>query len=125
MHTVLNELYSNALEHGVLGLDSALKRDAHGFAAYYEERNRRLQALSSGHIRLHLKVEPWEGGGRLIIEVEDSGKGFDASKVQISSGAEQRLCGRGLHLVQRLSRQAQWTDGGRRARVEFAWGALA
>lgn len=125
LHAVLNELYSNALEHGVLGLDSALKRDVHGFAAYYEERDRRLQALSSGYIRLHLRVEPQESGGRLIVEVEDSGKGFDVGKVQPLLGEEQRLCGRGLHLVTCLSRRAQWTDGGRRARVEFAWGALA
>ncbi|MCU1723853.1 MULTISPECIES: fused response regulator/phosphatase [unclassified Pseudomonas] len=125
LHSVLTELYSNALEHGVLGLDSALKRDADGFAAYYQERNRRLQALDSGHIRLHLKVEPWEGGGRLILEVEDSGNGFDVSKVRGPPEVEQRLCGRGLNLVRRLGRQAEWADGGRRARVEFAWGALA
>lgn len=125
LYSVLNELYANALEHGVLGLDSALKRDAHGFAAYYEERNRRLLALDSGHIRLHLQVEPRGGGGRLIIEVEDSGDGFDVGKVQAPPLVEQRLCGRGLNLVRRLSRHAEWTDGGRRARVEFAWGALA
>ncbi|HCN45725.1 MAG TPA: fused response regulator/phosphatase [Pseudomonas sp.] len=125
LYSVLNELYSNALEHGVLGLDSALKRDAQGFATYYQERNRRLQALDSGHIRLNLRVEPWKGGGRLIIDVEDSGDGFDMSKLSGAPAVEQRLSGRGLNLVRRLSRNAEWTDGGCRARVEFAWGALA
>ncbi|MEE1920409.1 fused response regulator/phosphatase [Pseudomonas sp. 148P] len=125
LHCVLNELYANALEHGVLGLDSAQKRDANGFNAYYQERNRRLEALSSGHIRLDLRVEPYKGGGRLIVEVEDSGHGFDVAKVQAPPPVEQRLSGRGLNLVRRLSRHAEWTDGGRRARVEFAWDALA
>lgn len=125
LYSVLNELYANALEHGVLDLDSALKRDAQGFTAYYQERNRRLQALDSGHIRLNLRVEPWKGGGRLIIDVEDSGRGFDMRKVQGPPPVEQRLSGRGLNLVRRLSRHAEWTDGGRRARVEFAWDALA
>ena len=125
LYSVLAELYSNALEHGVLQLDSALKRDALGFTAYYEERNRRLQVLDSGYVRLNLRVEPWKGGGRLIIDVEDSGVGFDMGKVQGPPAAEQRLSGRGLNLVRRLSRHAEWSDGGRRARVEFAWDALA
>ncbi|PWB33583.1 fused response regulator/phosphatase [Pseudomonas sp. SDI] len=125
LHSVLSELYSNALEHGVLGLDSGLKRDAHGFATYYQERNRRLQALQDGFIRLHLHVEPQESGGRLIIEVEDSGKGFDVGRVLAQPALEQRLCGRGLSLIRRLSRHAEWADEGRRARVEFAWEALA
>ncbi len=124
LYSVLSELYANALEHGVLGLDSSLKRDVEGFSAYYGERDRRLRKLSSGHIRLHLKVEPREGGGRLTIEVEDSGRGFDISKVKAPE-VEQRLSGRGLNLVRRLSQRAEWTDGGRRACVEFAWGALA
>ncbi len=125
LYSVLNELYSNALEHGVLGLDSALKRDAQGFTIYYQERDRRLQALDSGHIRVSLRVEPRKGGGRLIIEVEDSGDGFDMGKVGALPAVEQRLSGRGLNLVRRLGRRAEWSDGGRRARVEFVWDALA
>ena len=51
LYTVLAELYSNALEHGVLGLDSTLKADAKGFSHYYRERGERLQALTeSGDI---------------------------------------------------------------------------
>jgi len=125
LHTVLNELYSNALEHGVLGLDSGLKRDALGFATYYQERSQRLTALQHGYIRLHLHVEPLPQGGRLVIEIEDSGKGFDVGKVLARPLLEQRLCGRGLSLIRRLSRHAEWADEGRRARVEFAWEALA
>jgi hypothetical protein len=35
LNTILAELYSNALEHGLLGLDSSLKNSAQGFARYY------------------------------------------------------------------------------------------
>lgn len=125
LHTVLNELYANALEHGVLGLDSDLKRDAQGFAAYYQQRGQRLQALEEGYIRLHLHVEPLPEGGRLVIEVQDSGNGFDMHSVLARPLREQHLCGRGLNLIRRLSRHAEWADEGRRARVEFAWEALA
>lgn len=48
LYSVMAELYSNALEHGVLGLDSRLKRDAQGFAEYYRQRNDRLAQLNSG-----------------------------------------------------------------------------
>ncbi|MBV6287935.1 ATP-binding SpoIIE family protein phosphatase [Pseudomonas aegrilactucae] len=125
LHTVLNELYANALEHGVLGLDSGLKRDAQGFGAYYQERSQRLTALQHGYIRLHLHVEPLPQGGRLVIEIEDSGQGFDVGTVLARPLPEQCLCGRGLSLIRRLSRHAEWADEGRRARVEFAWEALA
>lgn len=125
LHSVLSELYSNALEHGVLGLDSGLKHDAQGFAEYYRQRNERLQALCSGYIRIGLRIEPQGQDGRLIIEVQDSGKGFDVSSVLARPRVEQGLHGRGLNLVRRLSRRAEWGDQGRRVCVEFAWEALA
>jgi len=64
LYTVLAELYSNALEHGVMNLDSSLKRDASGFAEYYRERHLRLASLDEGYVRFHLQILPQEQGGR-------------------------------------------------------------
>ncbi|WP_409078050.1 SpoIIE family protein phosphatase [Pseudomonas sp. SZMC_28357] len=125
LYSVLAELYSNALEHGVLGLDSSLKRDAQGFARYYQLRNERLEQLQDGYIRVQLQVEPHAQGGRLIIHVEDSGAGFDVGKVMARPVDEGRLSGRGVSLIRQLSRSAEWSDDGRRVRVEFCWEALA
>jgi len=125
LYSVLAELYSNALEHGVLGLDSNLKRDASGFARYYQERNARLDALHSGYVRVHLEVVPTGEGGCLSIRVEDSGKGFDIARVMERPAENVRLSGRGVNLVQQLGRNASWSDNGRSARVEFFWDALA
>ena len=125
LYSVLAELYSNALEHGVLGLDSSLKRDALGFARYYQERNARLDALHSGYVRVHLEVVPTGEGGCLLIRVEDSGKGFDIARVMERPAENVRLSGRGVNLVQQLGRNASWSDNGRSARVEFFWDALA
>lgn len=121
LYSVLAELYSNALEHGVLGLDSSLKRDASGFARYYEQRNSGLEALQDGYVRVHLDVKPREKGGCLIIRVEDSGKGFDVSRVMNRPLEDVRLSGRGVSLVRQLGRNACWSDDGRSARVEFFW----
>ncbi|UVL65492.1 fused response regulator/phosphatase [Pseudomonas sp. B21-031] len=121
LHSVLSELFSNALEHGVLGLDSRLKCDVQGFADYYRERAQRLAALADGFVRIDLKVEPHAEGGRLMIEVRDSGAGFDVQRVLSQPPSEQGLSGRGLQLVTRLGSNAQWSEGGRCARVEFVW----
>nr|WP_123599143.1 fused response regulator/phosphatase [Pseudomonas frederiksbergensis] len=125
LYSVLAELYSNALEHGVLGLDSSLKRDALGFARYYQERNTRLDQLQDGYVRLHLQVTPEGEGGRLSIRVDDSGKGFDVARVMARPVEGVRLSGRGVSLIRQLSRKASWSDDGRSAHVEFYWEALA
>lgn len=125
LYSVMSELYSNALDHGVLGLDSSLKRDAVGFARYYRERNMRLDELSDGYVRVHLHVSPSGDGGRLAIEVEDSGEGFDVARVLARPVDTDRLSGRGVSLVRQLSHQASWSDDGRSARVEFFWEAPA
>jgi CheY-like chemotaxis protein len=125
LYSVLAELYSNALEHGVLGLDSSLKRDASGFSRYYQMRSARLDALQDGYVRVHLQVAPNGEGGCLTIRVEDSGQGFDVAMVMARPLDSIRLSGRGVSLVRQLGRNASWSDGGRSARVEFFWEALA
>lgn len=125
LYSVLAELYSNALEHGVLGLDSALKRDASGFTHYYQQRNTRLDALQDGFVRVHLQVTPKGEGGCLTVRVEDSGKGFDVARVMEQPIDGVRLSGRGVSLIRQLGRNASWSDDGRTARVEFFWEALA
>lgn len=121
LYSVLAELYSNALEHGVLGLDSSLKRDATGFARYYEMRAARLEALQDGFVRVHLQVQPQGEGGRLVIRVEDSGKGFDVARIMERPLDNVRLSGRGISLIRQLGRNASWSDQGRSASVEFFW----
>ncbi|MHC8360717.1 ATP-binding SpoIIE family protein phosphatase [Pseudomonas sp. LS2P72] len=125
LYSVLAELYSNALEHGVLGLDSALKRDASGFTRYYQQRNTRLDALQDGFVRVHLQVIPKGEGGCLTVRVEDSGKGFDVAQVMERPVDGVRLSGRGVSLIRQLGHNASWSDDGRSARVEFFWEALA
>lgn len=125
LYSVLAELYSNALEHGVLGLDSSLKRDASGFTRYYQLRNARLDALEDGYVRVHLHITPEGEGGCLVVRVEDSGKGFDVERVMGRPMDPVRLSGRGVSLIRQLGRNASWSDDGRSARVEFFWEALA
>ncbi|MBI6658512.1 fused response regulator/phosphatase [Pseudomonas carnis] len=125
LYSVMAELYSNALEHGVLGLDSRLKRDAQGFAQYYRQRHERLAQLDNGYVRLHMQVVPTDKGGRLTLRLEDSGQGFDVEQELARPVDIGRLSGRGLSLVRQLSSAVGWSDGGRTVCVEFCWEALA
>ncbi|MBD8557357.1 fused response regulator/phosphatase [Pseudomonas fluorescens] len=125
LYSVMAELYSNALEHGVLGLDSRLKRDAQGFAQYYRQRHERVAQLDSGYVRVHVQVVPTDKGGKLTLRVEDSGQGFDVEQELARPVDIDRLSGRGLSLVRQLSSAVGWSDGGRSVCVEFCWEALA
>ncbi|MBK3471389.1 fused response regulator/phosphatase [Pseudomonas carnis] len=125
LYSVMAEVYSNALEHGVLGLDSRLKRDAQGFAQYYRQRHERLAQLDSGYVRVHMQVVPTDKGGKLTLRLEDSGQGFDVEQELARPVDIDRLSGRGLSLVRQLSSAVGWSDGGRTVCVEFCWAALA
>lgn len=115
LFTVLSELYSNALEHGLLQLDSAWKQDSDGFALYYQERGERLRTLAHGWIRLTLNHFPTPDGGMLQIECEDSGNGFDPAC------AAADYAGRGLALVTALAQEVEVDGVSSRVRVAFSW----
>jgi CheY-like chemotaxis protein len=124
LYTVLAELYSNALEHGVMGLDSRLKRDAKGFAEYYAQRNQQLASLDQGFVRFHLDLVPEAGGGRLTLRVEDSGAGFDPQVAPEPQPGGVNLSGRGLALVRQLTECCTYSADGRSVSVEFVWSAV-
>lgn len=125
LYAVMAELYSNALEHGVLGLDSTLKSDAQGFARYYFERGQRLQSLEEGFVKFELELLPEEGGGCLRIRVQDSGEGFDVAGVLARHDDCGSLSGRGMRLVRQLADRCDWAEDGCGAVVEFRWTAQA
>lgn len=117
LYTVLTELYVNALDHGVLGLDSSLKSSPEGFTAYFAERDSRLAALKDGYIDIAISCLPENQGGHLLLEVEDSGPGFDLREVEQRLADGKALCGRGISLVRELSEEMKYEDAGSRVRV--------
>ena len=103
--TILSELYNNAVDHGLLELDSAQKGNADGFANYLLEREARLAALEQGYVQVTVSAHADEAGGlRLNLIVEDSGAGFDYAEVRarLRRHADTAFSGRGLLLVERL-----------------------
>ena len=121
LFTVITELYVNALDHGVLGLDSRLKSDPVGFARYFEEREERLSKLNSGQVIFDLAVEQLPEQRSIQLRVEDSGVGFDYQNHKPSSGETTQLCGRGILLIKDLCDSLEYEGKGNIAKAAFHW----
>lgn len=84
LYTVLAELYSNALEHGVLGLKSEIKNSVEGFTEYYNQRAELLDGLKEGHVCFSIEHQANNDNpgleGELKVRITDSGNGFDLDK---------------------------------------------
>ncbi|MBE7421449.1 MAG: SpoIIE family protein phosphatase [Zoogloeaceae bacterium] len=115
---VLSELFNNALDHGVLGLSSALKHSADGMERYLDERARRLRELREGQVEIVLEMEDRLGmdSGDLWIHCRDSGAGFDYKNVGADDGSGERSAfGRGLTLVRSLCDGLEFAGCGNQA----------
>ena len=119
--TVLSELYANALEHGVIGLASAHKSSATGFADYYRNRAEKLRALERGWIRVELQSRTRDDGGELRIRVRDSGAGFDAPREIAGPARSRRYHGRGIALVQKLCDSLTFFGSGNDVEAVLRW----
>ncbi len=118
--TILTELFCNAVDHGLLELDSALKDSAEGFAEYYAQRERRLAALAQGWVRIGLTVYTDTDARLIEICVADSGRGFDTAGLRNSRLCEhERYAGRGLGLVCHLCRELRFDAHGTRASAVY------
>ncbi|MEJ2620564.1 MAG: SpoIIE family protein phosphatase [Candidatus Thiodiazotropha sp.] len=121
LFTILTELYINALDHGVLNLDSSLKQGENGFTDYFQQREQRLNNLTQGCVRINLRIYCQENGGYIIITIEDSGKGFDYNQHKNKAPNDQLYSGRGLLLVESLCKQFYFFEPGNKAEAIYAW----
>lgn len=124
LFTIIAELYSNAVEHGLLRLDSALKQAPDGFMRYYELREARLAALEAAEIRIAFAHEALaEDQGELTLTLSHDGAGFDAARLLERAGApgSDRFSGRGIPLVRALCTSLEYSDDGRTAIARYRW----
>ena len=122
IYTVLSELYSNALEHGLLDLSSSLKSDPDGFRQYYDLRTSRLDEMTDGKLSLKLDHDADGSGQTLVVTVSHNGIGFDAKDtVSADVDANTGFSGRGIPMVTRLCDSLTYDDGGRTAKAVISW----
>lgn len=121
LQLLISELVSNAIDHGVLALQSYLKDGILGYECYLIERAKRLEALTSGGVVLSAE---WAGSSLLRISVEDSGAGYDYSAFSNGSYLSDsigipKLHGRGLAIIRNLCELVMYPGNGNCIVVEF------
>ena len=137
LYTVIAELYSNALEHGLLGLSSDLKKTPQGFVDYYSKRRELLERLDHGHIMFDITHEQGSDSkdlvGKLRIAVQDSGPGFGVESDlffenvknndnrTVEEDEKHRYFGRGLTLMKNACESVRVKAPGNNIEIVFAW----
>lgn len=117
---ILSEMFNNALDHGLLKLDSSLKHHEDGMEKYFEERAQRLANAEGGQIQLNLEKELKAGGSAVLrIRISDSGDGFDYQHVASKIAADTQRHGRGIALLYNVCSAVQFLGNGSELMVEF------
>jgi two-component sensor histidine kinase len=110
LHIVLSEIYSNALDHSILGMDSLKKSDEDQFTVYYQEREKKLQMLENASITFDLTFDPKQDQQSLKILITDSGTGY---KKQILNNSNTRLHGHGLEIINSFCEKVTFSEDGK------------
>ena len=123
---ILSELFNNALDHGVLRLDSQLKQSPDGMETWLLMREQRLAALEEGEVSLAVEQFVEHGQIWLRLTCKDTGPGFDVGKTlnrmkhRHANGQPDMLpYGRGLLLIQSLTHSIDYNAEGNRVVVHM------
>jgi len=121
---IFSELFNNALDHGLLGLDSATKSWIGGFELYMRQRGARLAGLHGGRIDIAFHMHQEKSRAVLDISLADSGPGFDFEKCPgaLGSGEDtgnELAYGRGIALVKHLCEQVVYSGNGNQVWVRY------
>ena len=122
LFTIITEMYTNALDHGVLGLDSKLKSSPEGFYSYFLEKENRLKILKKGKIDISINYVNQKQLNLLRITMTDSGVGFDYEKlVNNVTKAKNNYSGRGYLLLRKLCDKVIYHAPGNSVTSIFSW----
>ncbi|MBH0027622.1 SpoIIE family protein phosphatase [Pseudoalteromonas sp. SWN29] len=105
---LLSEAYNNALDHGVLGLDSEIKKQEDGFFRYYELREAALAKLTDAMIIIDMRYCP--DTLSLYFIICDSGRGFSSKQDELSKVNNE--FGRGVSLLEEIAEKVTYNSSG-------------
>ncbi len=112
---LISETFNNALEHGVLGLESCLKDSDEGFCEYYELRAERLAELSAGAINIDVSYLPEDP--KISFTITDSGDGFTRKNI---ANDDNNFHGRGLGLIKEIAESVSQNESGNSITVTYS-----
>jgi CheY-like chemotaxis protein/anti-sigma regulatory factor (Ser/Thr protein kinase) len=118
LFTLLSEIYSNAVEHGLLKLNSELKSSPEGFEEYYSLRKQALDALIEGRVDLEIEIKAGDCE-HLWITMTDTGEGFDYQNQEEIEEEDEFSFGRGMTLIRSLVETCEYSNGGRTLTLSY------
>ncbi|MDN3378101.1 MULTISPECIES: fused response regulator/phosphatase [unclassified Pseudoalteromonas] len=105
---LLSEAYNNAVDHGLLGLDSDIKNHDDGFFEFYQQREAALASLQGAMIIIEIRYCP--ESLCLYFTICDSGNGFTCNNHRAQSLAREH--GRGLSLLEEIAEHVGYNASG-------------
>lgn len=117
--TVFSELISNALDHGILDLDSALKNDFSGFAEYIALKEERLANMAADN-KLEISFTYLPKVQEMMFSITDSGSGYNYTST--SEMEDLALSGRGIPLINKLCKTVNVHGSGNSTSVSLKRG---
>jgi len=118
---IFRELFVNALDHGLLSLDSKLKHGAQGFANYIAEKESRLTNLEQGNIKILVEHSGTSSGGILDVFIEDTGSGFSGANLNATAMPIKQTHGRGIFMVNKICACLNYNDSGNKVHASYHW----
>lgn len=118
---IINELFVNALDHGLLNLESTLKEQDDGLFEYFSQRNDRLVHLSEGKIDIEIGCEVNDGIGSFVVCCSDSGAGFDFWAALTDKKDDWRYSGRGLRTIAAMCDSMESNAAGNSITANYHW----
>lgn len=116
---IINELFINALDHGLLHLDSALKEQDDGMEIYFQQRELKLEALRDGAIDIAVDCRFENGAAFFTITCSDTGTGFDLDVTLRKPISDWSHSGRGLRAIAAMSDHI--SADGNSINVRYRW----
>lgn len=120
---IVTELFNNALDHGLLDMQSKTKNLPDGFEQYLNLRTEKLSQLASSSW-ITIKAE-LHHHSMMLISVMDSGKGFDyqdwlTNCDQNFEGNSSNFHGRGINLILKLGVNLEFKGAGNEVLAYFS-----
>lgn len=118
---IVSELFSGALEYGLLGMDPKMRLSDEQAAKYFELRENRLQALKEGAIKVSVTHKPNELGGRLTIRIQDTGvNGWLRAAISAQEGKTENT-DQPLGLLNKICQSIDLLDDGNHVKAVYQW----
>ena len=119
VHTILAEMYTNILEHGVLRLNSVQKDEERGFSTYYEDKQAMLNNLNDMCIDINVSYHPDEKNKKLVISMSHNRDTNHEITTTVDDAFNESPHGRGMLLLNNLCEQVKLSRDGKNLEVTY------